>query len=305
MITLLRRIISVLIALIMSFFVVGAPEEPHTVLDEKNCLLNVCVISDVHVEGNNTSRYKVFRRILKDAGNNSFGNDAAVFLGDNTMNGQGIESILFYGAVKSSHISDEYVVCCGNHDVGNGNGNYNKLLNRFLSYSSILTGVKTDKPFYYKVINGYYFIVLGPEDLCVYEMPISEEQYKFLEDTMALAAASGKPIFVLAHHPIYDIDDDEGERISGIIGRYNNVFYVYGHTHMPFIDGWSFGTEDGINTMNFPRCTELAGEKDNEIYAGTGDAGQIEVYEDEVVVRARNFYSGEWHDDMEYHFDLK
>lgn len=305
MITVFRKAISVLIAAILSFFAMGAPNEPHTVLDEEKCLLNVCVISDAHIEGNNTARYKVFRRILQDAGNNSFGNDAAVFLGDNTMNGQEIESLLFYGAVNNSDISDEYVVCCGNHDVGNGEGDYGKLLSRYSDYSSILTDVKSDTPFYYKVINGYYFIVLGPEDLCVYEMPISEQQYKFLEGTMALASEGGKPVFVLAHHPIYDMGEDEGERIISILGNYDNVFFLYGHTHMPFIEGWSFETEDGINTMNFPRCTELTGENDNEIFAHTGDAGQIEVYEDEVVVRARNFYTGEWYDNMEYHYKLK
>lgn len=304
MISFLRMAVSVVLAALMSFFTIGSPREAHTVLDEEKCLLNVCVISDAHIETTNPTRYKVFRRILQDAGNNRFGNDAVVFLGDNTMNGQELESMLFYGAVKASNPADEYLVCCGNHDVGNGEGDYNKLFNRFSSYSSTITNVKTDKPYYYKIINGYYFIVLGPDDLCVYEMPMSEEQYKFLEDTLELASRSDRPIFVVAHHPVFDMGDDDGDRVCEIISRYKNVFVLDGHTHMPFIEGWSF-CEDDVNEMNFPRCTELSGEKDNEIYDDTGDAGQIEVYENEVVVRARNFYKGEWYDYMEYHYKLK
>lgn len=306
-----------LTALFITFFMFlgvcsnGAPA--HTVLDEEDCRLCVAVISDSHIEGNNLPRYNVFGTILKDAKNNSFGNDAAVFLGDNTMNGQDIESLLFYGAVKKMNVADQLITVCGNHDVGNGEGDYDKLRDRFLSYNNGVLGMDIEKPYYYKIVNGYYFIVLAPETLCVYELPVSDEQYKFLDETLALATADGKPAFVCAHHPwdeaeLYDPATGESDWMDDtmydILTKYDNVFYLSGHTHMPCFEGWTFNEYEGINEVNLPRCTELV-NGDRETYNGTGYTVQLEVYDNEVVGRVRNSYTGEWDDELEYHFTLE
>lgn len=299
-----KMVIAFVMTLVLTVFASPNKTAEHTVLDEENCRLCVSVISDSHIEGNNFARYKVFRSILKDAKNISTGNDAVVYLGDNTMNGQEIESLLFYGAAAYEHVAARTIPVCGNHDVGNGEGDYNKLRDRFLGFCNAGFGLDSDKPYYYKIVNGYYFIVLGPEDLCVYECPVSDEQYKFLDDTLALATADGKPAFVCAHHPWNDIGDDWGERIESILTKYDNVFYISGHTHFWCCEGWTFNSDSGINEINLPRCTDLAGENDNEIYDGTGYTVQIEVYDTEVVGRVRNSYKGEWDDSLEYHFEL-
>lgn len=308
-----RKIVAILITFFMLIGVSSNGAPSHTVLNEDECRLCIAVLSDTHIEGNNLPRYNVLGTILKDAANNSFGNDAAVFLGDNTMNGQDIESLLFYGAVKKADITDNYIITCGNHDVGNGEGDYNKLRDRFLSYNNGVLGLDIEKPYYYKVINGYYFIVLAPEALCVSEFPISEEQYRFLDETLALATAEGKPVFVCSHHPwdyaeLYDPATGESEwyddTMYEILSKYDNVFCLSGHTHMPCYAGWTFNEYDGINEVNLPRCTELAGSSDHEIFSGTGYTVQLEVYDDEVVGRVRNSYTGVWEDEYEYHFEL-
>ncbi len=308
-----RKITALFIALIMSIGVTcnGAPA--HTVLDEDECRLCIAVISDCHIEGNNLPRYNVLGTILKDAKNNTFGNDAAVFLGDNTMNGQDIESLLFYGLLKKSNITDNHIIVCGNHDVGNGNGDYKQLCDRFLSYNNGVLGMDIEKPYYYKVINGYYFITIAPEALCVSELPMTEEQYEFLDETLALATAEGKPAFVCAHHPWdyaerYDPATGESDwrdnTMYEILTKYDNVFYLAGHTHMPCFEGWTFDEYDGINEVNLPRCTELGGENDRTVGDYTGYTVQLEVYDGEVVGRVRNSYTGVWDDELEYHFEL-
>lgn len=308
----LRKIAALVITMFMLIGVSSNGAPAHTVLNEEECRLCVSVISDVHIEGNNLPRYNVFGRILKDAKNNSFGNDAAVFLGDNTMNGQNIESLLFYGAVNNAKISDNTLIVCGNHDVGNGDGDYEQLKDRFLSYNNGVLGLGIDKPYYYKVVNGYYFIVLAPECLTVSEMPLSGEQLKFLDDTLTLAAAEGKPAFVCAHHPwdyfcLYDPEtgeaDYDDQSLYNILKKYDDVFFLSGHTHMPCFEGWTFNEYEGIKEVNLPRCTELAGG-DREIFGGTGYTVQLEVYDNEVVGRVRNSYTGEWDDELEYHFEI-
>ena len=295
-----RKIIAVLVSLVLFIFTGSNGAPKHTVLNEDECILSAAVISDVHIEGNNFPRYKTFARILKDAKNTERKNDVAVFLGDNTMNGQGIESLLFYGTLAITDIADEYVTVVGNHDVGNGEGSYDRLFDRFSKFNKTTLGMKLEKPYYYKVINGCYFITIGPEDLCVYEMPVSDEQMDFLDETLALAQKDGAPAFVCAHHPYWEVESD---RIFDILTKYENVFYISGHTHWFVEEGWTFTTEDGINEINLPRCTEL-GENDREVFDGTGYAVQLEVYKDEVVGRVRNFYTGEWEESLEYHFPL-
>lgn len=300
----LRKIFALTLALVMFIGVKPNGAEPYTVLDEENCLLNVTILSDVHIEGNNLARYNVYGTILKDVKNCSYGSDAVLYLGDNTMNGQDIESLLFYGATAKEKLSDNVFLCCGNHDVGNGEGDYNKLFDRFAGYNRTFFGNDIEKPYYYRIVNGYYFIVLGPEDLCVSEFPISDEQLDFLDETLKLATADGKPAFVCAHHPYDYIEDEAYDRIYDILTSYDNVFYLSGHTHMFPFNGWTFGSWYGINEINLPRCTELAGEGDNETFWGTGYGVQMEVYEDEVVGRVRNYYTGEWDEELVYHFDL-
>ena len=297
----LKRVFALIIAALMFIGVGSNHADSHTVLDADECRLCVTVLSDVHIEGNNIPRYNVFGRILRDVKNNEFGNDAVVFLGDNTMNGQNIESMLFYGAVRKTKIADNVFTVCGNHDVGNGNGDYNELRERYLNYNNAFLKKELDKPYYYEIVNGYYFIMLAPEDLCVSEFPISDDQLKFLDETLSVATADGKPAFVCAHHPYYYVDDDV---IEDILVKYENVFYVSGHTHFPCCEGWTFNQDDGINEINLPRCTELDYETDREICEDTGYGVQLEIYENEVIGRVRNFYTGEWDDSLVYHYEI-
>ena len=78
----------------------------------------------------------------------------------------------------------------GNHDIGNGEGDYDTLQNRWYDYTEAYFGRKLTHPYYYEVIDGYYFIVLGMEDQLVYEMMMTEEQFTWLESVLVEASAS-------------------------------------------------------------------------------------------------------------------
>ena len=268
-----------------------------------DCKLTFSVLSDVHVEGNNFERYKIFARALQDVKRNA-ANDAVVFLGDSTMNGQHIENLLFHGAVTSVLGKDATVLpVMGNHDIGNGDGDYETLQNRWYTYTEAFFGRKLQHPYYYEVINGCYFIVLGMEAQLVYEMVITDEQYAWLEGVLAEAAESGKPCFVFSHYPTDDAIDAQGNSTYRLVNmladysRQHDLFAFVGHTHMPMHLWWSFHNTDGYPETYLPRLTDLAGENDNEAYEDTGVGVQVEVYENEVVIRARDFYRGEWKTD--------
>ncbi len=273
--------------------------QQYDVSSPEDCRLNFSVLSDSHIEGNNFSRYKVFANSLQNVKKNKSGNDAVVFLGDNTMNCQNIENLLFHGAVSMILGGEKILPVMGNHDLGNGEGDYETLQNRWYDYTEAFFGRELEHPYYYEVIDGYYFIVLGMESHEVHEMYISDEQYNWLEGVLAEAAKSDKPVFVFSHYPADDVVDINGElstRLADILAGFNrehSVFSFVGHTHMPLYLFWSFHDE-GYPEIYLPRLTQLAGNGDNEIYDESGVGVEVEVYDGEVIVRGRNFYKGEW-----------
>ena len=289
-------------ALITVFMLLGVGLSTHAgynVKDPESCRLNFTVLSDAHIEGNNITRYNVFARCLQDVTKNESGNDAILFLGDSTMNGQNIENLLFHGAVQALLKDETVLPVMGNHDVGNGEGDYDKLQNRWYDYTEAFFGRKLSHPYYYEVIDGFYFIVLGMESHEVHDLYISDEQYEWLEETLGLAAESGKPVFVFSHQPCdYAVNEEgvEDGRLTDLFAAYNeehDLFSFVGHTHMPMYLFWSFHTEDGFPETYLPRLTSLSGN-DNEVNDNTGVGVEVELYDTELVIRARNFYKGEW-----------
>ncbi|MBQ7637657.1 MAG: metallophosphoesterase [Clostridia bacterium] len=294
------RVMATLLASFMIAVSGSGALEAYDVRDPENCKLNFTVLSDVHVEGNNFNRYKIYSRCLQNVTRNKSGNDAVLFLGDNTMNGQNIENMLFHGTAAVLLKDENIIPVMGNHDIGNGEGDYETLQNRWYSYTNSFFGLSLHHPYYYKVVDGYYFIVLGMEDQLVYEMTITDEQFEWLESTLSLAAQSGKPAFVFSHYPADDACDESGrytDRLVDMLAEYNktnDLFYFCGHTHMPLYLFWSFHNSDGFPETYLPRLTELAGSGDNEIYDNSGIGVEVELYENELVIRGRDFYNGEW-----------
>ena len=299
------RVLGAIIAGILLLTAGFGPREAYDVRDPETCALNFSILSDSHIETNNLNRYKIFAGSLKDVKNNASGNDAVVFLGDNTMNCQTLENLIFHGTVANVLKGETILPVMGNHDIGNGNGDYDKLQKRWYSFTEAFFGRKLSHPYYYEVIDGYYFIVLGMEDHLVYEMMMTDEQFAWLEGVLAEAKNSGKPVFVFSHYPADDAIDEDGnatDRLIDMLAEYNrenDLFYFCGHTHMPLWLFWSFHTSDGFPEIYLPRLTELAGGDDNEIYEHSGDGVEVEVYPDHVLVRGRNFYHGNWKVDDE------
>ncbi|MBQ6162935.1 MAG: metallophosphoesterase [Clostridia bacterium] len=298
--TFVLRPLALMLTLVMFIGVGICSHEPYGVKDPENCKLNFTVLSDAHIEGNNIPRYNAYARSLQDVKKNISGNDAVVFLGDSTMNGQIIENLLFHCAASMYLQGETVLPVMGNHDIGNGNGDYETLQNRWYDYTEAFFGRKLEHPYYSEVIDGYYFIVLGMESQEVHEIYMSDEQFTWLEGELAKAAESGKPVFVFSHYPsdyVVDADGNDTDRLTELFAEYNrehDLFSFVGHTHMPMHLFWSFHTEDGFPETYLPRLTELAGENDNEYYDETGTGAEIEVYENQVVIRVRDFFRGEW-----------
>lgn len=293
------RVVSLIVsAVMMLLFARGAaPSEPFDVKDPESCVLNFTVFSDVHVESNNYPRYNAFVNCLRNAVLNQSGSDAFLFLGDSTMNGQNIENMLFHGTTARLLKNERVIPVPGNHDFGNGKGDFRKIQQRWYDYTQAFFDLKLTTPYYAQVVNGYYFIVLANEQQNIDDMHMSDDQYAWLEMKLQDAARSGLPTFVLAHYPprmAMPINPDSPYNLVRMLAEYNrdhDLFYLCGHLHhQP--DASTFHAWSGFPETYLPCLTQLT--EDGSIFEGTGIGETVEVYADRVIFCVRNFCSGEW-----------
>ena len=272
------------------------PTDSYEAKDADKLITSFTVLSDIHIEGNNYPTFREFSEILKEV-HNAEDNDTLVFLGDNTMNCQDIESIFFYGALKAANPADNLVIVPGNHDFGNGTGDYEMYRDRFLKYANF-AGADIDSPYFYKVIDGCYFIVLATESDTVNDMNISDAQLQWLKGVLDEAAKTDKPVFVFNHYPVNYIQNGAYTRLSDVIDDYDNLLYFCGHTHAP-LSSSSVSVVNGVQQINIPKSTEHA----TDGYE-CGIGAVVEVYEDEVLLRIRDFDDGKWVEGYEYSYPI-
>ncbi len=298
-----------IIAIILAFFVYFptgniAKYSP----SQENPELVFSVLSDVHMEGNNTERFKLFGDGIRDI-NAATRNDALVFLGDNTMNGQDIEHMFFYGFLNRFNKVNNVLVTSGNHDLcpsSQNSGDYNTQANKFISFYNSFTNNDIDRLYYSREINGYKFIVLASESDAGVQEYISLEQLSWLEKELKSAESSGKPVFIFNHYPLnhtWPLVWAEGhmglqsEAVHLLMRKSNNqIVYFSGHLHMGLNDNEvSYVNEDNITYINVPAF----GADNNVGNADIPDKGMglyVEVYGDEILVRVRNYAKHEWMD---------
>lgn len=253
------------------------------------------VVSDIHVETNQPEAYrnlyKVFEGIKmgKDI-------DAVVYTGDNVMNGQPLENILFYTAVKAMKPSENNFVLAGNHDLGNSAGDYEALLEDFIRYNKVYLGEDVGKGYYYRVLNGCYLISLVSEEPSTWGLVISEEQFTWLEGVLKEAKETDAPVFVFNHFPL-NYSGGSGERLTELLNEYGADLFVHGHYHDHPIYAGNFYNYGGIDSVNLTRPTQI-----DNFDAGEGIV--VEVYENEFIVRVRNFITGEWKEELTYTYEF-
>lgn len=292
-----KHVLATILTLIMlplSFMM--PPTDSYEAKDPDALKTSFTVVSDIHIEGNNYPTVREYAKVLKSV-KNSKDTEALVFLGDNTMNGQEIESIFFYGGLRAAKPAKNLIIASGNHDYGNGNGGYEEYKERFIKYAN-LVDCDIDNNYYYKVIDGYYFIVLSSESDSVNASDMSDAQLQWLNGVLDEAAKEDKPIFVFAHHPVNYVENGPSDRLSSVLDDYEDVIFFCGHTHWALSEN-SVSVVNGVQSVNVPRSIDYS----PDITVKTPDVGAVvEVYENEVLLRFRDLGENEWIEGYEYTF---
>lgn len=304
-----------MIAAVLAVFIFSSSGEiaSYEPLDSDNLKLNFTVISDGHIEGNNSQRHKNYGEAFCDMAAAEEISKALVMVGDNTMNGQGIEEAMLYGLMNKYNQIENVLMAVGNHEVCRDDTDFEKLEKRFIKYNNAFLEHKIDKLYHSQVIDGYHFIILATDRNSGVEQYISDEQFEWLDNELKTAAESGNPVFVFNHWPMNDTFSqvwpeghvgEQSERLHQVLTKYDSrIFLFTGHLHMGIFENDYGIKEDGkITYINVPSFGSENDDGDADVQ-DTGMGLQVEVYDTQLVVRIRNFVTHQW-TDYEYHFDI-
>lgn len=314
-----------LMSIIMTVFPYAGIELPVINTEKDDCNLVVEMISDTHLEEKELFRQWFLKRGLQNLAKADIDIDAVVVTGDLT-NYADEPSLAKYFEIIKEYSPAQVISAAGNHDIGHAGDRDKTDITReeakanFIKYNNEYMGMNNEDNYYSYTVKGYKFIVLG--DIC-YDgghwdaMDMGDEQLQFLDKE--LASANGEPVFVCCHWPIDDINgeniiwpdsgiDLEVNPVKEIFEKYDNVFYISGHMHAGIKstavdDKYGLASVEQVNGVTYISVPTYGIINMFGLpWSATGM--QMEVYDDEVVIRPRNFMTNKWYTNAEYHIDI-
>lgn len=329
--TVVKAIFSNFLAFLMATLLTAFPykgfELPVIDTAKDDCEMVVEMISDTHLEAKEFFRQSFLKTGLRNLSRAKTKPDAVVIAGDLTNYADEPSLAKYYDILKTCSPA-KVLSAAGNHDIGHaGDRNVTDISREeakanFIRYNNEYLGIDAQDTYYSYEVNGFKFIVLG--DIC-YDgghwdaMDIGPEQMAFLDSELAEGTADGKPVFVVCHWPVDDINgeatiwpdsgiDLEVNDVKSVMEKYDNVFYISGHMHAgikstavdEYYDLATVETVNGVTYINLPTygLVNMFGDP----ISGTGI--QLEVYEDDVLIRPRNFITNAWYTNAVYTIEL-
>ncbi len=270
-------------------------------------------VADPQVSNYMFGRYQSFQEACIDL-RNAERLDAIVGVGDIAENGLAEEYQLAYDELAP--IDARFIMATGNHDIRLRA--YSQSTSRFYKFIDELNGEETiaDRVYsegkfaYSEKVNGYKFIVMGSDKTEFEEAYISPEQLEWLDNE--IATEKGKPVFVVLHQPLKLTHNlpttwgngtnkeagsvgDQNDEIKAVLAKHANnstVVLITGHLHAGFSQ-YSYQKIEGFHSINVPALS-IENKDGEEGGNGSGLTYIVEVYKNEILLRARNCRTGEW-----------
>ena len=284
---------------------------------EDDVKLTAVAWADPQISNYLVKRYPVFKAAAEDLTNSTVDIDALILAGDITENGLQCEFNEIYNSLSKTPVKN-FITATGNHDIRLKL--YSQSRGRFVDFTNKLNAnagseLKIDKLNYSYEVNGYTFIVLGSDRTEFEEAYISPEQLAWLDSSLDACKDSGKPVFVVLHQTLKDthgLPDTWGSPIPGgsvgaqsddiynILNKYSNVILITGHMHTG-MGQYTYEKVGNFHSVNLPSTTIK--NKDGE-YNGPGIGYMMEVYEEKVVFRGRDFAKGVYVPEQDFTIEI-
>ncbi len=303
---------------------------------KEDCKMTFATISDTHITEypEDVIRLTLLEMGLYDMENAENPLDALIISGDFTNNGKTAQYEKLEKSFSKYNPAKNILFSGGNHDAwakdaATDEEKFPMAKKLFIEYNEKIAGRKVDNVYYSQVINGYTFIVIGNEGSEEDFPVISDTQLNWLDAELAKATADGKPVFVVSHWPfngthglpntwegapadkvIPDLDPTTGgfgernDEIFDTMNKYKNVILISGHLHNGIVNniedtkyGYSSVEQlDNICSVNLPVYYTIT----NRGRTAPGMGFVFEVYENEIIIRARSFSGGVWYTENEF-----
>lgn len=292
---------------------------------QDGCKASFAVISDIHMEEATDLRKYVLELGLADMADATDRLDAVVLNGDITNDGEYAQWEKVADAFSKFDVANNKILVEGNHDTWGQDDDLAFVKKTFIEFNKKISARDVSGMYYSTTIGGYPAIILGSEGSGV-DAKFSETQIAWFAEQMAAASLTGKPIFVFNHQSIngthglpytWDMEEtdnkklggigDESDQILEIIEQYENVFFISGHIHCGFTNEknkhiQSVEKHDGYTLINLPCYMYMDVKRGNHSPLGTGYV--FEVYENQLILRARNFTTGTWCTNYDVSIDI-
>jgi 3',5'-cyclic AMP phosphodiesterase CpdA len=311
------KINSLILALVMLTGGVSSPSVDDKIFYKEDDVKAMAVIwGDTQICNYNPEREISFTAAVKDIQNSAYQIDALVIAGDIVENGFQSEYDLLTDGFEKVNKVDNYVICAGNHDIRIRD--YEQSTQRYFDFMNNLNGGKNpiDNIYFEYEVNGYSFLVIGSDEMRFEDAYLSDAQLTWLDERLAAITSEGKPAFVVSHYPLKDTHGlpntwgdslweagsigSQSDVVYELLNKYENVFYITGHLHTG-IGQYTYEELGNVHGINVPSIgiTNKDGDFNN---AGTGVI--LEIYEDKVISRARDFGTGEYIPEYEVTYEI-
>ncbi len=320
--TVFYKLLAVFMSLFYSFngFVSPATTDVIKAVDEDNVKMTFAAWADPQISNYLLEREQYVRGGAEDLANAETPVDALVLAGDITENGLYGEYQFVYDRISNSGVK-HFITATGNHDIRLRV--YSDSLKRFTKFTNALnensgSDLRVDSMHYRYSVNGYEFVVLGSDKMVFEEAYISDAQLEWFDNTLAETSATGKPTFVILHQVLKGTNNvenawnssvegagsvgDQSDALRDIMNKYDNIILITGHLHQ----GFGIGTYEMVGKIHSINLPSISIDNKDGDEAGNipGIGYMVEVYDDEVLFRARNFAKGEYMPEYDITIDV-
>ncbi len=263
------------------------------------------VLTDLHASSSLPCHIPNLKMALRDVAKNSPDSIGIFTAGDNTDRGQQDQYDLLLqtiNEIKAEVVLPPITFAIGNHDEVYG-GTYQEEVERFIN------NFKAPGLYYTVEKNGTKFIILGSEEQST-AGTISDTQLAWVESELQKTDPS-KPVFLILHQPLKDtvsgtlswknatvqrwyLGESASAKLHAILKNYPNAVLFSGHTHSSFEQErpMLYGEGADATFINAASTAYLWGD-DNVDFQGSQGL-YVEVYEDYILVKGRDFTRQKW-----------
>lgn len=299
---------------------------PEATSASDGALMSFFLLSDLHINSGVSYPSEHLKQALDEVTKTFAGKvDAVVFGGDVTESATEKDYKELRSVLSKYKLPPVYANM-GNHDYYNvyidKNGNWSTETfpngkTDEQSKKAFCDFFQLEKPYHDTKIKGVPIILMSQE---IYQQTrkevgegawYSDEQLEWLRAKLA-ENPKDRPVFVMIHQPLPAQGQDGGShrviparKFREILKPYPNAFVFSGHSHQDFQNGTPHYVKETFHWFHNSSVGRVLNAKYQHERKDAAQGFYIQIYQDRVVLRGREFSTGSWIPEAEWNVKLQ